>query len=68
MPAFSESALMAALKPPPARTVLPPAKAIFSKTSTFLTPASLAAIAAVKPAPPAPITRTSTVLFHFFGR
>ena len=44
--------------PPEAFRLLPPAKGIFSSTSTFA-PSWVARTAAVRPAPPAPTTTTS---------
>ena len=58
MPSFFCNQLPGAAISPPDRAVLPPIAAIFSTTTTEA-PFSAAVIAAVRPAPPAPITTTS---------
>ena len=51
----------AALNADAQRSVFPPITGIFSKTSTFLTPKSLAVTAAERPAPPAPTMMRSAL-------
>ena len=58
MPSFFWTQLPAAAISAPETSELPPTLGIFSRSTTFA-PASLAVMAAEKPAPPAPITTTS---------